>query len=486
MNSKGIVIFGGTGDLSYRKLFPALYDLDKLNKLGDDFKIIGIGRRDYSDKEYKDIIEPWIKDFARLEYTKEEFEKFSQKISYHNMNFANEDEYKNLGKYFSSIVLLENIICYYAVAPEFFLPITKGLSTIAGDMENIKIIIEKPFGKDLNSAKELNVELNKYILNQNIYYIDHYLGKEMLLNIMTVRFFNAMFNGVWNKEFIDNVQINVFENIGVETRGGYYDKSGAIADMLQNHLFQILSVVAMDEPDDFSSQDIKNAQTNIFRQLRKIPKEEIDNHLVLGQYKGYRQEDKVDANSSTETFVAMKLFVDNERWQDVPFYLRTGKKLKTREIEIIVQFKPTKNAIKMVSSNYADADLQKISENNYLSIRIQPDEGIYLSFNVKKAGTQDEIGIANLNYCQSCIIDNVINTPQAYERLLESAINSNRTLFSSWEQIQISWDYMNEVLSNFKTYSNKIYEYEEGTYGPSQADYMITNDGRKWIYSQER
>ena len=324
-----------------------------------------------------------------------------------------------------------------------------------------------------------------YIKDENIYYIDHYLGKEMLLNIMTIRFFNSMFNGVWNNNFIDNIQINVFEDIGVESRGGYYDKAGAIADMLQNHLFQILSIVAMDEPEDFDTKNIKDAQTKIFKQLRKFPKEEIDDYIVLGQYKNYRDEDKVDKNSTTETYVAAKVFVDNERWMDVPFYLRTGKKLKTREIEIIIQFKPTKNAIKMVTADYANADLTKIFENNYLSIRIQSDEGINLRFNVKKTGSTDEIDIANLNYCQSCLTENVINTPQAYERLLESSIKSNRTLFSTWEQIQVSWEYMDEVLKMYRGHSNKLYEYEQGSFGPKEADEILKKDGRKWIYTQE-
>ena len=294
-----------------------------------------------------------------------------------------------------------------------------------------------------------------------------------------------MFNGVWNNNFIDNIKINVFEDIGVESRGGYYDKAGAIADMLQNHLFQILSIVAMDEPEDFDTKNIKDAQTKIFKELRKFPKEEIDDYIVLGQYKNYRDEDKVDKNSTTETYVAAKVFVDNERWMDVPFYLRTGKKLKTREIEIIIQFKPTKNAIKMVTADYANADLTKIFENNYLSIRIQPDEGINLRFNVKKTGSTDEIDIANLNYCQSCLTENVINTPQAYERLLESSIKSNRTLFSTWEQIQVSWEYMDEVLKMYRGHSNKLYEYEQGSFGPKQADEILKKDGRKWIYTQE-
>jgi len=485
LTSKAIIIFGGTGDLSYRKLYPALYDLYKLGKLTQDFKILGIGRRDYDDDKYCEIIKPWVKKFSRLEYKDEEFESFCKKIKYYMMDFSDDKQYNELGGFLKKTGFSNDIICYYAVSPEYFMPITTGLSKIVDDIENVKIIIEKPFGKDLKSAEELNNKLKAYIKDENIYYIDHYLGKEMLLNIMTIRFFNSMFNGVWNNNFIDNIQINVFEDIGVESRGGYYDKTGAIADMLQNHLFQILSIVAMDEPESFETKFIKDAQTKIFKQFRKFPKEEIDDYIVLGQYQNYKDEDKVDKNSTTETYVAAKVFVDNDRWMDVPFYLRTGKKLKKREIEIIIQFKPTNNAIKMINANYANADLTKIFENNYMPLKINLEEGLNLKFNVKKIGSQDEIDIANLNYCQSCSVDNVINTPQAYERLLESSINSNRTLFSTWEQIRLSWEYMDDVIKMYKENSNKLYEYEQGSFGPKESDEILKKDGRKWIYTQE-
>lgn len=484
MKHKAIVIFGGTGDLSYRKLFPALYDLYTLGKLEEGFKIIGIGRRNYEDSEYRGIISTWVEQFSRGNYTKENFEKFSQIISYYNMNFEDKAEYKKLNEYFNKMSLSDELIYYYAVSPEFFLKITDGLSTNSKNLKNSKIIIEKPFGKDLESASKLNEEFKKYLNYKNIYYIDHYLGKEMLLNIMTIRFFNAMFNGVWNRDFIDNIQINVFETVGVETRGGYYDKSGAISDMLQNHILQILSVVAMDEPKSFQSSDIKDAQTDIFTKLRTVEPEKIDDYMVLGQYKGYTGEDKVNPKSKTETYVAMKLFIDNERWQDVPFYVRTGKKLKSREIEIIIQFRPTKHASKMLKNGDVRGDLQNIAENNILSIKIQPDEGINLKFNIKNPGTQNDIGVANLSYCQSCIVQNIINTPQAYERLLEACMNSNRSLFSRWEQIELSWKYMNEMVKNYKEHSSKLYLYEQGSYGPIESEQMLEKDGRKWIYNE--
>ncbi len=481
MKNNALIIFGGTGDLAYRKLFPALYDLYIFDKLEKNFYIIGIGRRDYTNEDYRSIIKDWVKNFSRGAYNEEKFEKFCLNIFYYKLHFMELEEYKNLYNYFNKMNLSNNLIYYYAVSPEFFEPITDGLAKHSDILKESKIIVEKPFGKDLESAQRLNLIFKKYLDYKNIYYIDHYLGKEMLLNIMTIRFFNTMFNGVWNNEFIDNVQINVFESIGVETRGGYYDKSGAIADMLQNHIFQILSIVAMNEPDTFSSSDIKDAQIDIFKKLRKINSKDIDDYMVLGQYDGYIKEKNVNPNSKTETYVAMKIFIDNERWKDVPFYVRTGKKLHSREMSIIIQFKPTTHTSKMLAQNYGNGDLQQIAENNILEIKIQPEEGINLRFNIKKPGTSDDIDVANLNYCQSCDAQNSINSPWSYERLLEACMNSNRTLFSRWEQIELSWKYMNEVMDNYRKYSNKLYIYEKGSKGPAQAEKIIGKDGRKWI-----
>ena len=468
MNRDGIVIFGGTGDLAYRKLFPALYNLHCLSSLKEDYRIIGVGRRNYTRDEYIEIIRKWTEEFSRLKYTEKDFEEFSKRIDYYEMDMTNVDEYKGLVNFIIDEEILGEIIYYYAVSPKLFEPISKGLeqatSMVKLDccekenhhdcfIDNAKIIIEKPFGEDLESAKEINKNLINYFKEENIYHIDHYLGKEMIINIMTLRFANTIFKNVWNKESIEKVEINVYETVGVETRGGYYDKNGAMKDMIQNHLFQIMSIVAMEEPKNHMSHSIKQAQSEVFRNLRPIQPKDIDKYLVMGQYIGYRQEDKVDPNSTTETYVSMNLQIDTDRWKGVPFILRTGKKLHERECEVVITFKESMPG----------------AYKNELTIKVQPDEGVKLNFNIKKPGTGNTVvEKVDMDFCQSCVLENRINTPEAYERLIKAAIDSDKTLFSQWDQIELSWKYINELLDVYRQNSGKLYMYEPGTYGPSE------------------
>ena len=467
-NGSGIVIFGGTGDLAYRKLFPALYNLHVLNELPEDYQIIGIGRRDYSQEDYLTIVKDWMQKYSRVKYLDQRFEDFSERIHYYRMDFDKPEQYADLLAYFDAIKLQGEVIFYYAVAPQYFLPITKNLSIRNCRLRECKVIVEKPFGNDLASAHQLSEELKQSFLPGHVYYIDHYLGKEMILNIMTIRFFNSIFKGVWNKDFIESVQINAFETVGVESRGGYYDESGALRDMMQNHLFQILSIVAMEEPTNMGSDAIKAAQSQVFQDLKPIVPQEIKDHLVMGQYEGYRQEEKVSPDSKTETYAAMKLFVDNERWQGVPFYIRTGKKLFSRESEVIVQFKST----------------TEDAEGNILIIKIQPDEGIYLKFNIKKPGKENGIQVVKMDFCQSCILENRINTPEAYERLLKACMISDQSLFSKWDQIELSWNYIDHAVDSYHKYDGTLYSYEAGTSGPKEADHLLLHNKHYWIEAE--
>ncbi|AAO36382.1 glucose-6-phosphate dehydrogenase [Clostridium tetani] len=465
MKNKAITIFGGTGDLAYRKLFPSLYNLYMLGSINDEYSIIGIGRRDYTKEDYLTYIQAGVKKFARINYSDDKFDKFSKIITYYKMDIQKEEEYKGLIKYYKDKDIIKNHIYYYAVAPRFFIPITKGLKNNKCYLKDAKVIIEKPFGEDLESATYLNEQLSFVFKDKNIYHIDHYLGKEMIQNIINIRFANAIFKGIWNKDFIENIQINAFESIGVNNRGGYYDQSGALKDMVQNHLFQLLSIVAMEEPKEFNSDFIHEAQLKVLTEMKPIEDRDIDNYLVMGQYEGYREEKDVNLKSKTETYVAMKIIIDNERWQGVPFYIRTGKKLNKRETEIIIKFKSTNKNI----------------EGNLLIIKIQPDEGIYLKFNIKKPGTVDEIQKVSMDFCQSCILENRINTPEAYERLLKACMDSDRSLFSKWEQIVVSWKYINKVLESYRSYSNKLYRYKPETIGPKEAEELVKKDNHYWI-----
>lgn len=464
----GIVIFGGTGDLAYRKLFPALYNLHVLGELPADYRIVGIGRRSYTQEEYLAIIRDWLQKYSRIKYLEERFCDFARRISYYPMDFTSAGEYSALLGYFTEIGLNGEIIFYYAVAPQYFLPITQNLKARDCGLKRCKVVVEKPFGKDLSSAHELSEQLRNSFLPEHIYYIDHYLGKEMILNIMTIRFFNSIFKGVWNREFIDFVQINAFETVGVESRGGYYDESGALRDMMQNHLFQILSIVAMEEPANMESEAIKKAQQRIFEDLKPIVPAEIEQSMILGQYEGYRSEEKVRPDSQTETYAAMRIFIENERWRDVPFYIRTGKKLFSRESEVIIQFKAT----------------PKAAERNVLIIKIQPDEGIYLKFNIKKPGLEKEVQTVKMDFCQSCILENRINTPEAYERLLKACMNSDKSLFSQWNQIETCWKFIDQAIDSYRQHSGRVYPYAPGTAGPKEADRLLLRENHSWIAAE--
>lgn len=445
MSNKAIIIFGGTGDLTYRKLMPALYNLESLKKLEDDFYIVSIGRRDYTTESYSEIIGDWIKNYARTGFRMEVFETLKKRLSYFKMDIDNESDYIKLRE-FNDKLKIKHHYYYFAVAPAFFSVITNSLKKYC-NYEESSVVVEKPFGENLEDATSLNLELEKYFGTENVYHIDHYLGKEMIQNILTIRFQNAIFNGIWNKDFIDNIQITAHEKVTVGTRAGYYDRSGALKDMVQNHLLQVLSIVAMEEPDD----DISQKQLDVLKELTPI--NDVKKELVLAQYKGYLQEENIKPDSKTETYAALKLMIDNDRWRGVPFFIRTGKALKEQETKVVITFKKKEN-----------------SDANMLIIRIQPDEGVYLQFNIKKPGSENETETVTMDFCQSCIIANRINTPEAYERLLYAAFQRDRSLFSKWEQIVVSWNFMNDLIETYHKQNGNLYFYEKESLGPDIVD----------------
>ena len=451
-NKSAITLFGGTGDLTYRKLLPALYNLDVLGKLDKEFKIIVIGRRSYSQEDYINIVRGWVKEHARTKFHDNDFQNYSSRIIYFKMEMTNVEDYKLLQEFYIEQGITEHIY-YYAVAPSFFITITNGLKKYCSE-NNAKVIIEKPFGEDLEKAGELNDKLAEFFSQDEIYHIDHYLGKEMIQNILSLRFKNIIFKGVWNKDFIENVQITAAEAVGVGTRASYYDKSGAVKDMVQNHLLQVLSIVAMEEPKEEGSRGIHDSQYNLLSKL--VPITNVNDSLVMAQYEGYLDEENISKDSKTETYAALKLFIDNERWQGVPFFIRTGKKMGGRETQVVVQFK-------------AVGDIP----GNVLIIKIQPDEGVYFQFNAKKPGTEQELQQISLDFCQSCILENRINTPEAYERLLDACFKGDRALFSQWDQIVVSWTFVNDLLAKYYKQGAPLYAYKQGSMGPKEADEFV-------------
>lgn len=423
-----LTIFGSTGDLSLRKLFPALYNIYSLNKVNDDFKVVAIGRKALTHQEFIEMIKPKICEYARLSFDEDIFKDFSAHIFYYQMNLTEESDYTNLNVFYHENQIKDQTF-YLALSPLFFHSVIKGFKKL-DHIERNNVIIEKPFGISTLDMIDINQKLMKIFPKDHIYYIDHYLGKEMIQNIKTIRFKNALFKNSWNHEMIDSIQISALEADGVLNRGAYYDSSGALKDMVQNHLLQILTILTMEE-----GNNQHEAQLQILKKLR------ID-QVLLGQYEGYRNEKDVDEHSTTETYAELKCFIDNERWKNVPIYIRTGKKLKRREIVVIVKFKALEE-----------------SPSNLLEIRIQPTEGVYLQFNIKKPGAKDQIETVQMDFCQSCVEINRINTPEAYERLFEEVFHHQREYFSSFEQILLSSSLIENIQKPMPFIYNKMIPY---------------------------
>lgn len=455
-------IFGGTGDLTYRKLLPALYNLFVTQQISA-FRIVIIGRRNYNHEEYCAIAKEWIKQFVRLPYNEEVFEAFCKQLFYYQLEITDETAYAKLSSFYLEHGMNHHIF-YFAVAPRFFTLIAQGLTHVPNAHQG-KVVIEKPFGEDLAAARQLNAQLEAFFAPQQIYHIDHYLGKEMVRNIQTIRFTNPIFENIWNYQFIENVQISAMEEVGVETRGSYYDNSGALKDMVQNHLFQILSIVAMEKMQENTREEMHRCQLEALKQLRKVETLDLQDTLVLGQYEGYQNEKDVDPNSKTETYAALRLFIDNERWQGTPFYIRTGKKLNHREMEIAITFKR----------------LMPEVDPNILIIKIQPTEGVYISFNIKKPGNSEEIIPVSMDFCQSCQDIFRINTPEAYERLLMAVAQGDTSWFSQWDQIETSWEYIDQLKQRAANEHLASYVYQPKTSGPKQAEQLLAQHGHEWF-----
>lgn len=472
------VIFGGTGDLTNRKLLPAFFHLLEEEKLPQEMAIVIIGRRPYSQEQYlaqlETILSPKI-------IQNSIWKKLQSHLYYYQMNYENKEEYPSLEQFLSSVDEKHHTnhqrIYYLAVAPEYFAPIVdyleenKLLHPVQGYP---KVVIEKPFGKDLNSASYLNGKIVSRFKEENTYRIDHYLGKEMLQNIMVIRFANALFEPIWNKDFIEQIQISSLETIGIETRGDYYEKSGATRDMAQSHLLQLLSLVAMEKPASLSSDAIRDEKVKVLNRLKRYPEDEIHHHIVRAQYQSYRQEPKVYSESSTETYFALHATIDNPRWSGVPFFIRTGKKAAKKETEIIIQFKAIKNGL------YPEV----VNLPNFLVIKIQPSEGIFFQFNAKKPGTQSLIVPVQMDFCQNC--QTGINSPEAYERLLFDVIRGDATLFARWDEVKSSWEFIDSIMTHWANHPETLSFYPDNTWGPIASDELMRQWGYQWINLGEK
>ncbi|MGE4321334.1 MAG: glucose-6-phosphate dehydrogenase [Acholeplasmataceae bacterium] len=419
------VIFGSTGDLTSRKLLPALSKLYTKKQINQNMMVIALGRRDFTTDDYLDYV-------IKTDNNKLDKEVLKSFVTYYEMQITEPNDYKGLKAYIETFSGPETKQLFYmAVAPQFFDDVAKHLSDadlVQKGEENHSLIFEKPFGVDLESAKSINQMLWKYFDERQIYRIDHYLGKEMIQNILMVRFANRIFEEVWHNRTIKNVKLIVKETDGILGRAGYYDESGALKDMVQSHLLQMLSMVAMDTPVSFYSEDVKNEKVEVLRHLT------FDKHsMILGQYDGYKQEKDIDETSNTDTFVFLKTFVNTPRFKGVPFYLLTGKKLDTKESMIIVEFEETLEQKKW--------DLPLAT--NKLYIKIAPLDGFGLSLNSKVPGLSGDLESVELEYCVACKAYG--NMSEAYEKLLLDASEHHKTLFTRWDEIELSWKFIDEV-----------------------------------------
>ena len=471
-----LVIFGASGDLTKRKLIPALFALYQQNLLPKKFAVLGASRTSLTDEEFRNKADEFLPSDKSVE-------EFKKKLFYQPVLTNNTEDFIPLKNRLQQIStdnqIDENYIFYLSTPPSLYDVIPKLLcenELSKSDKYFRRLIVEKPFGTDLNSAKNLNVKLLNYFDEDQIYRIDHYLGKETVQNMLVTRFSNGIFEPLWNHNYIERVEITSSESLGVEGRGGYYENSGALRDMLQNHLLHLVGFVAMEPPVVIDANAIRNEITKVFQSLRPIAENKVYRYVIRGQYinskiknkpvLGYREEPGVDTLSRTETFVALKFFIDNWRWAGVPFYIRTGKKLPTRVTEVVIHFKKV--------PHHLFGSSEPSSGNNQLIIRIQPDEGILIKFGMKTPGAGFNVQTVNMDFHYSDLSNTTV--PAAYERLLLDCMQGDATLYARGDAVEQAWQFVQPILNAWKTNPEiPIYGYPAGTWGPEDSDKLIAN-----------
>jgi glucose-6-phosphate 1-dehydrogenase len=486
-----LVLFGATGDLAHRKVIPALYQLWRTNLLPHEFVILAIGRREYDDDTLRAEFRASAEKYSRvLPLDEAAWRSFASRIRYQRCDFADPAGYDKLVKTLEAIDREQrssgNHLYYLATQPSAFAEIVGQLGRVGLDHERHeggwrRIIIEKPFGHDLQSAIRLNREVGKVFRESQVYRIDHYLGKETVRNLLVFRFGNGIFEPIWNRRHIDHVQITVAESIGVENRGAFYEETGASRDILQNHLLQLMSLVAMEPPATFEADALRDEKVKVVRAIGELTPDQIQSDVVRGQYgpgwvaaqpvKGYREEPEVDPESETETFVAARFEVDDWRWSGVPFYLRAGKRLPKRTTEIAIQFKEVPHRLFRDSSTEPDPNL--------LAIRIQPDEGIMLRFGAKVPGLGIDVRSVTMDFTYGSAFS--VDSPDAYETLILDALLGDASLFTRADEVEGAWARVTPIIDSWSEAPPPEFpNYEAGTWGPEAADQLLAREGRRW------
>ncbi|OBX46523.1 glucose-6-phosphate dehydrogenase [Haemophilus haemolyticus] len=476
-----IVIFGASGDLTHRKLIPALYNLYKIGRLSENFSVLGVARSELNDETFREKMREAL--IHNEETTPETLDAFCSHLYYQAVNTSDAQDYGKLVPRLDNLhdkyKTCGNTLYYMSTPPSLYGVIPECLAAHGLNTEEYgwkRIIVEKPFGYDEKTAQALDVQIHRFFEEHQIYRIDHYLGKETVQNLLVLRFSNGWFEPLWNRNFIDYVEITGAESIGVEERGGYYDGSGAMRDMFQNHLLQVLAMVAMEPPAIINANSMRDEVAKVMHSLRPLTAEDMEHNLVLGQYtaaeingkmeNGYLEEKGVPADSRTETYIALRCEIENWRWAGVPFYVRTGKRLPARVTEIVIHFKTTPHPV--FSQN---------APENKLIIRIQPDEAISMRFGLKKPGAGFEAKEVSMDFRYADLAGAQVLT--AYERLLLDAMKGDATLFARTDAVHAAWKFVQPIL-DYKANGGRIHEYEAGTWGPVAADKLIAKQGKVW------
>ena len=479
-NNNCIVIFGASGDLTHRKLIPALYNLFKFGRL-NKFSVLGVARSELNDETFREKMREAL--IHNEETTPETLDAFCSHLYYQAVNTSDAQDYgklvPRLDELHDKYQTCGNTLYYMSTPPSLYGVIPECLAAHGLNTEEYgwkRIIVEKPFGYDEKTAQALDVQIHRFFEEHQIYRIDHYLGKETVQNLLVLRFSNGWFEPLWNRNFIDYVEITGAESIGVEERGGYYDGSGAMRDMFQNHLLQVLAMVAMEPPAIINANSMRDEVAKVMHSLRPLTAEDMEHNLVLGQYtaaeingkmaKGYLEEKGVPTDSRTETYIALRCEIENWRWAGVPFYVRTGKRLPARVTEIVIHFKTTPHPV--FSQN---------APENKLIIRIQPDEAISMRFGLKKPGAGFEAKEVSMDFRYADLAGAQVLT--AYERLLLDAMKGDATLFARTDAVHAAWKFVQPIL-DYKANGGRIHEYEAGTWGPVAADKLIAKQGKVW------
>jgi glucose-6-phosphate 1-dehydrogenase len=472
-----IIIFGASGDLTQRKLVPSLFNLYRKGRMPKQFRIIGYGNTAFSNEKFRAHLEEGMKEFASFEFTPEEWTDFAAHLEYLQGRYTDLADFKKLGTLLNEQAAGSGNRIYYMATPPGVFPNIIDLLGLTGQLMEQngwrRVVIEKPFGTDFESARSLNEQIHRALNENQIYRIDHYLGKETVQNILVTRFANTIFEPLWNRNYIDHVEVTVAEEVGVEHRGRFYDSVGVLRDMLQNHLLQLVALVAMEPPASFDATALRNEKVKVLSSIRRMKEKDVLQDTVRAQYKGYRSEEGVDAESTTPTYAALKLRIDNWRWQGVPFYLRSGKRLKEKLSQITIQFKEPPHLL--------FPSKQDGLTPNMLVLYLQPDEGVHWRFEAKVPDTIAQLRSVDMEFHYA---DSFGKTaiPEAYERLLLDTISGDASLFTRADEVETAWSLIDPILETWEAPQKQqpLAFYEPGSWGPAESEELLARDGKAW------